>query len=120
VGLPDLPATILFGLGVPSVSDVGTGTWAPGPLLSGVPQPTPGGATEGHALHELLQEKLGPEFLQTVKRIYLPISLRMLSESGSNPNFCKTTIDCSTRRSRLSSSGAAPVTRWLKSDWLTS
>ena len=48
--LADLPATILFGLGAPTTSDVANGTWAQGPSGSGVPQPTPSGATEGRAL----------------------------------------------------------------------
>jgi len=48
--LADLPATILFGLGAPAASDVVNGTWAQGPTVSGVPQPTPRSATEGHAL----------------------------------------------------------------------
>ncbi|HET6146226.1 MAG TPA: alkaline phosphatase family protein [Polyangia bacterium] len=48
--LADLPATILFGLGAATVSDVGTGTWAQGTSVGGVPQPTPNGATEGRAL----------------------------------------------------------------------
>jgi hypothetical protein len=46
----DLPATILFGLGVPVTTDLATGTWAQGATVSGVPQPTPRSATEGHAL----------------------------------------------------------------------
>ncbi len=46
----DLPATILFGLGVPSATDVAQGTWAAGPAVSGTPQPTPSAATAGHAL----------------------------------------------------------------------
>jgi hypothetical protein len=46
----DLPATILFGLGATSASDVATGTWAQGTAIGGVPQPTPRTATEGHAL----------------------------------------------------------------------
>ncbi len=46
----DLPATILFGLGVPVATDLANGTWAQGTAVSGVPQPTPRSATEGHAL----------------------------------------------------------------------
>ena len=46
----DLPATVLFGLGLPMTSDLGTGTWARGLPVGGVPQPTPRTATEGHAL----------------------------------------------------------------------
>jgi hypothetical protein len=46
----DLPATILFGLGAPVATDLATGTWAQGTAVSGVPQPTPRSATEGHAL----------------------------------------------------------------------
>jgi hypothetical protein len=49
--LADLPATILFGLGMPTVSDVGTGTWIQGaPAIDGVPQPVPNGAAEGRVL----------------------------------------------------------------------
>ena len=48
--LADVPATILFGLGATTVSDAGTGTWAQGPSVGGVPQPTPNAATEGRAL----------------------------------------------------------------------
>ena len=46
----DLPATILYALGAPSSADVALGVWATGTAVSGVPQPTPGAATEGHAL----------------------------------------------------------------------
>ena len=46
----DLPATVLFALGAPVTSDLATGTWATGSPVSGVPQPTPRAATEGHAL----------------------------------------------------------------------
>jgi hypothetical protein len=46
----DLPATMLFGLGAPVAADLATGTWAQGTAVSGVPQPTPRSATEGHAL----------------------------------------------------------------------
>jgi hypothetical protein len=46
----DLPATILFGLGAPVATDLANGTWAQGTAVSGVPQPTPRSATEGHAL----------------------------------------------------------------------
>lgn len=46
----DLPATILFGLGAPMTTDVANGTWATGVPVSGVPQPSPAGATAGRAL----------------------------------------------------------------------
>jgi hypothetical protein len=46
----DVPATILFGLGAPAATDLVTGTWAQGAAIGGVPQPTPRGATDGHAL----------------------------------------------------------------------
>jgi hypothetical protein len=46
----DLPATILYAIGASTSTDVALGTWATGAAASGVPQPTPGAATEGHAL----------------------------------------------------------------------
>jgi arylsulfatase A-like enzyme len=46
----DLPATILYAIGAPTSTDVAQGTWATGTPVSGVPQPTPGAATEGRAL----------------------------------------------------------------------
>ncbi|MES1164581.1 MAG: hypothetical protein ABUR63_02385, partial [Verrucomicrobiota bacterium] len=46
----DLPATLLYALGAPNQTDVAQGTWASGGMLSGVPQPSPAGATQGHAL----------------------------------------------------------------------
>jgi len=46
----DLPATILYALGAPTATDIALGTWARGAPVSGVPQPTPNAATEGHAL----------------------------------------------------------------------
>ena len=46
----DLPATILYALGATTSTDVALGTWAAGPPVGGVPQPTPSSATEGHAL----------------------------------------------------------------------
>ena len=46
----DLPATILYALGAPTSTDVSLGTWATGAAVSGVPQPIPSTATEGHAL----------------------------------------------------------------------
>jgi len=46
----DLAATILYALGAPTSTDVALGTWATGTPVSGVPQPTPNTATEGHAL----------------------------------------------------------------------
>jgi arylsulfatase A-like enzyme len=46
----DLPATILYALGAATSTDVSLGTWATGTPVSGVPQPAPNTATEGHAL----------------------------------------------------------------------
>jgi arylsulfatase A-like enzyme len=46
----DLPATILYALGAPTSVDVASGVWATGMPVSGVPQPAPGMAWEGHAL----------------------------------------------------------------------
>jgi hypothetical protein len=46
----DLPATVLYALGVPTKTDVGLGTYAAGPDVGGVPQPSPAAATQGHAL----------------------------------------------------------------------
>jgi len=46
----DLPATLLFGLGAPTTTDVANGTWATGAPVAGVPQPSPAGATAGRAL----------------------------------------------------------------------
>jgi hypothetical protein len=46
----DLPATILYALGAPTTTDFALGTWATGTPVSGVPQPSPNVATEGHAL----------------------------------------------------------------------
>ena len=46
----DLPATLLFGLGAATSTDIALGTWATGTPVGGVPQPTPAAATEGHAL----------------------------------------------------------------------
>jgi arylsulfatase A-like enzyme len=46
----DLPATVLFALGATMASDVSSGTWAAGPAVGGVPQPSPRGASGGHAL----------------------------------------------------------------------
>jgi hypothetical protein len=46
----DLTATILYALGAPTSTDVSLGTWATGAAVSGVPQPIPSTATEGHAL----------------------------------------------------------------------
>jgi len=46
----DLPATILYALGAPTTTDFALGTWATGTPVSGVPQPSPSTATEGHAL----------------------------------------------------------------------
>ncbi len=46
----DLPATVLFALGALVSSDFVTGTWATGIPTWGIPQPSPPGATAGHAL----------------------------------------------------------------------
>ena len=46
----DIPATVLFGLGVPTATDFALGTWAAGASVAGIPQPRPSTATEGHAL----------------------------------------------------------------------
>jgi hypothetical protein len=46
----DLPATVLFALGVPSTTDFVTGTWATGGAVGGIAQPLPATATAGHAL----------------------------------------------------------------------
>ena len=46
----DLPATLLLGLGLPSRTDLLDGTWAAGSAVGGIAQPTPAGATGGHAL----------------------------------------------------------------------
>ncbi len=46
----DIPATLLYGLGAPSRTDVAQGTWAVGPTVGGIPQPSPAAATQGHAL----------------------------------------------------------------------
>lgn len=46
----DIPATVLFGLGVPTATDFVLGTWAAGAYVAGIPQPRPSTATEGHAL----------------------------------------------------------------------
>jgi arylsulfatase A-like enzyme len=46
----DLPATVLYALGAATTTDVALGTYATGSPVGGVPQPTPGAATQGHAL----------------------------------------------------------------------
>ena len=46
----DLTATILYAAGAPTSTDVALGTWATGAAVSGVPQPIPNTATEGHVL----------------------------------------------------------------------
>lgn len=48
--MADLPATVLVGLGFPSRTDFVDGTWATGATVGGIVQPTPSGATGGHAL----------------------------------------------------------------------
>jgi arylsulfatase A-like enzyme len=49
-GPADVPATLLYALGAPTRTDVAQGTWAAGPPVGGVPQPSPSAATQGHAL----------------------------------------------------------------------
>ena len=51
----DLPATVAFGLGLPTTTDFFTGTWATGDGVGGVPQPSPRDATAGHALLRAFQ-----------------------------------------------------------------
>ena len=46
----DIPATVLVGLGLPVRTDFVDGTWAAGSPIHGIAQPTPAGATGGHAL----------------------------------------------------------------------
>ena len=46
----DLPATVLFGLGAPTTTDLANGTYATGVPVGGVGQPSPAGATQGRAL----------------------------------------------------------------------
>ncbi|HXJ23690.1 MAG TPA: alkaline phosphatase family protein [Polyangia bacterium] len=46
----DLPATLLYALGAPTSTDVALGTYATGAAVSGIPQPAPSAATQGHAL----------------------------------------------------------------------
>jgi hypothetical protein len=46
----DLPATLLYGLGAATKTDVAMGTYAAGPDVGGIPQPSPAAATQGHAL----------------------------------------------------------------------
>jgi hypothetical protein len=48
--LADIPATVLVGLGLPTRTDFGDGTWAAGTAVGGVPHPVPAGATAGRAL----------------------------------------------------------------------
>lgn len=53
--LSDIPATVLVGLGLPNRTDFGTGTWAAGSAVSGVPHPLPSGATASRALTRAFQ-----------------------------------------------------------------
>lgn len=47
----DLPATVLFAMGLPATTDFVEGTWIAGPAnADGVPQPVPSTATAGHVL----------------------------------------------------------------------
>jgi Type I phosphodiesterase / nucleotide pyrophosphatase len=46
----DLPATVLYALGLATTTDIALGTYATGTPVGGVPQPTPAAATQGHAL----------------------------------------------------------------------
>jgi len=55
----DLPATLLFGLGAPTTTDVANGTWATGTPVAGVPQPSPAGATAGRTLLRAFQLQPG-------------------------------------------------------------
>ena len=55
----DLPATVLFGLGAPTTTDVANGTWATGTPVAGVPQPSPAGATAGRTLLRAFQLQPG-------------------------------------------------------------
>jgi len=48
--LADIPATALVALGLTSRTDFVDGTWAAGTPVGGIAQPTPAGATAGHAL----------------------------------------------------------------------
>ncbi|MHB1844179.1 MAG: alkaline phosphatase family protein [Deltaproteobacteria bacterium] len=48
--MSDIPATALVGLGFKTSTDFVDGTWATGTPVGGIPQPTPAGATAGHAL----------------------------------------------------------------------
>ena len=41
----DIPSIVLFALGAPTRTDFADGTWAAGPAVAGVPQPTPSNAT---------------------------------------------------------------------------
>jgi len=51
----DLPATLLFGLGATTTTDVANGTWATGTAVAGIPQPSPAGATAGRTLLRAFQ-----------------------------------------------------------------
>jgi hypothetical protein len=51
----DVPATVLFALGLPTDTDFVTGTWAEGKTVEGIPQPLPAPATAGHALVRLFR-----------------------------------------------------------------
>jgi hypothetical protein len=51
----DVPATVLFALGVPSNADFVAGTWAEGKDVEGIAQPLPAPGTAGHALVRLFR-----------------------------------------------------------------
>ncbi|HEY8923931.1 MAG TPA: alkaline phosphatase family protein [Polyangia bacterium] len=51
----DVPATVLFALGVPTDTDFVNGTWAEGKTVEGIAQPLPAPATAGHALVRLFR-----------------------------------------------------------------
>jgi len=51
----DVPATVLFALGLPTDTDFVNGTWAEGKTVEGIAQPLPAPATAGHALVRLFR-----------------------------------------------------------------
>jgi len=51
----DVPATVLFALGLSTSTDFVTGTWAEGKDVEGIAQPLPSPATAGHALVRLFR-----------------------------------------------------------------
>lgn len=46
----DIPATILYALGLPTSTDFAQGTWATGTPVGGISQPLPASAADGHVL----------------------------------------------------------------------